>query len=134
MPAAGSPAHKNWVDNFGDSPDSWLAFTVGFHTKYLQEVDTRIKAITAKLATYPDPNEIISDPNEIRTIMFETPLDWKAKNIRDWQVWNAGETFLMAKHNGLIRTMTLDEVARLDYNDERGYFLCDPDGATAKTD
>lgn len=75
MPNPGSEAHKNWIENYGDTPESWLAFTAGFHTRYLQQVDARIKALTAKLAAYPDPNDIVKvghihveieiDPNDI---------------------------------------------------------------------
>lgn len=64
MPNKTSEPFKAWVAEYGDTADSWLLFTVDFHTKYIGQLDKRIQALTAALEAYPDPNEIFLTPNE----------------------------------------------------------------------
>ncbi len=65
MPSKGSEPFKQWVAEYGDTADSWELFTIDFHTKYISELDKRIKALTAAIEAYPDPNEIRSHWTEI---------------------------------------------------------------------
>jgi hypothetical protein len=53
MPAKDSQPWKDWVAKYGDTAESWELFTLGFHSKYMGELNARI----TKLEKAGDPNE-----------------------------------------------------------------------------
>lgn len=66
MPQKDSPAYKEWVAKYGDTADSWQMFTLGFHSKYLNELNQRI----TKLEKAADPNGVKN--GKIETSKIET--------------------------------------------------------------
>lgn len=65
MPKVGGELHAQWVENYGDSADTWEMFTIGFHTKYMSQLNERVRVLEA--AVLPEPNE----PNEPETAITE---------------------------------------------------------------
>ena len=53
MPQKDSQPWKDWVVKYGDTAESWELFTLGFHSKYLGELNARI----TKLEKAGEPNE-----------------------------------------------------------------------------
>lgn len=45
MPKKDSADWKAWTDKYGNSADSWEMFTMGFHTRYLNELNKRITVL-----------------------------------------------------------------------------------------
>lgn len=63
MPRAGTKAHTEWVEKYGDTADSWELFSIQFLTTYVQRLTATVKELHA------DPNETVvitdrSDPND----------------------------------------------------------------------
>jgi hypothetical protein len=76
MPNKDSKAYTEWVARYGDSAESWELFTLGFHTRYINQLTKQIRMLTEALQAYPDPNDIITDPNEIARIVADTQWTW----------------------------------------------------------
>lgn len=57
MPQKDSPAWKDWTAKYGDTADSWCLFTIGFHTKYLSELNKRL-TLLEKAQDTNEPNAV----------------------------------------------------------------------------
>lgn len=96
MPKAGSTAHKEWVEKYGDNADSWEMFTLSFHTKYLAGMDKRLQAVEKKLAQYPDPNKIA---------LWDNGPEWQGVLAPDGK---AGISIDGDGHTGFMRRVVAD--------------------------
>jgi len=54
MPQRDSQPWKDWTAKYGDTADSWELFSIGFHTRYLGELNQRLTKLEKRDANEPN--------------------------------------------------------------------------------